>query len=66
MELKVIYDGEVNSFLDETLEKTLGAFGFKRWASGYNLIENKRDLAFELIGEKLIDSEGDPVLRIRG
>ena len=63
-ELKIFYEGEINAHLDEELRKVLGAFGYETWASGVDLIDNVRDLAFELCGEKLIDHEGDPVFRM--
>jgi len=46
--LKVYYDGELNVELDNAIESAVGVFGFKRWASGYDLIKNQRDLAFEM------------------
>lgn len=64
-QLKVIYQGDINTHLDQEIEKVVGAFGYVRLDSGYNLINNERDLAFELCGEKLIDSEGDPVFRMK-
>lgn len=46
--LKVVYDGpEIDRGLDDALRKLLGEFGFKCWASGYNLVDDERDLAFE-------------------
>lgn len=45
-ELKIYYEGELNEKLDLAIEKTLKAFGFTRWASGYDIEENIRDLAF--------------------
>ena len=46
-ELKVFYKGELNVKLDEAVEKVLKTFGYRRWASGMNLVESVRDLAFE-------------------
>ena len=47
-ELKVYYDGpEIDAELDEALEKALDPFGYERWASGYDLVNDKRDLAFD-------------------
>ena len=47
-EVRVIYDGgEVNAELDAALEALLEAFGLTRWASGYDLTNGERDLAFE-------------------
>ena len=45
--LRVYYDGKGNSSLDEAIGKALQSFGYQRWASGYNLIDNSRDLAFD-------------------
>jgi len=46
--LKVIYDGrKINRELDEAIEKCLAKFGLKRWASGYDLVRQERDLAFD-------------------
>lgn len=47
IKLKVIYDSPLNVELDEAIEKTLKEFGFKRWASGMDMEEHLRDLAFE-------------------
>ena len=48
MKLNVFYDCE---FIDQELDrKIIEAFkelGFRCWASGYNLVEKKRDLAFD-------------------
>ena len=63
-ELKVFYEGEINAHLDEELRKVLGAFGYESWANGVDHIDRVRDLAFELCGEKTIDSESDPVFRM--
>ena len=46
-DLRVIYDiGEGNEKLDIAIEKALKPLGFDYWASGYNFLSNKRDLAF--------------------
>jgi hypothetical protein len=47
MNLKVYYSGNVDLELDQALEKCLSQFGFKRWASGCNIITGERDLAFD-------------------
>lgn len=49
MELKVTYKTEagVDADLDKKIEKALAGIGFKRWASGYNLTNDVRDLAFD-------------------
>lgn len=47
-EIKIFYQEESpNENLDEDLEKLLDKHGFKRWASGYDLIDRVRDLAFD-------------------
>lgn len=45
-ELKVYYKGALNRNLDRALEEALKKFGYERWASGMNLLESVRDLAF--------------------
>lgn len=47
MKLKVFYDGPLNVKLDEAIEEAVKPFNLKRWASGYNLIDDERDLAFD-------------------
>ena len=34
--------------IDKEIERFMEYIGAKRWASGYNLIEKKRDLAFDM------------------
>lgn len=46
-ELKVFYHGEINENLDIALEKILQGFGYAFWASGTDLKESVRDLAFD-------------------
>ena len=52
-QLRVIYGGagdgpEIDAELDGALEKALAQIGFKRWASGYDLVPPfERDLSFE-------------------
>ena len=51
--LKVVYDGPLDRELDERIEEAVNPLGWKRWASGFNRLDGKRDLAFDLIkGEK--------------
>jgi len=45
--LKVEYTGELDEKLDEAITDCLSGFGFKKYASGYDFIDNERDLAFE-------------------
>lgn len=47
MKLTVHYEGRVEKLLDIVIERALEPLGFRRWASGYDFTENKRDLAFE-------------------
>jgi len=47
MKLEVYYDGRINSELDEVLEEALSRIGFVRWSSGYDLMNDARDLVFE-------------------
>ena len=47
-DLKVFYGGKkIKPALDEAIEKTLAKFGYRRWASGYDLDGKVRDLAFD-------------------
>lgn len=54
MQLSVVYDSnpklEVDSALDKKIEATLKPLGFERWASGMDMCNGKRDLAFERKG----------------
>jgi len=45
--LRVYYDGKVDEAVDKAIEEALAPLGFSRWASGYNVCEDKRDLAFD-------------------
>ena len=49
MELKVSYKkkDKIDVRLDQKIEMALKPFGFKRWASGYDLTTGERDLAFD-------------------
>ena len=49
MELKVIYKkkDKIDTALDQKIETALAPLGFKRWASGYDLTNGERDLAFD-------------------
>ena len=46
MEIKIYYDGGLNTELDSLFEKTLKPLGLRRWASGMNMVTQERDLAF--------------------
>jgi len=46
-ELRVVYDGTINTELDAVLRAVLRGFGYHCWASGHNHEDDKRDLAFE-------------------
>lgn len=46
-QLRVVYDGpEIDRALDDALRKALSELGFTCWASGYDLVDDERDLAF--------------------
>ena len=47
-ELRIYYNGKLDPELDDALRKTLSQFGYKGWASGYDLVSHVRDLAFDL------------------
>lgn len=57
-DLRVHYDGKVNTELDKVIENTLAPFGLHRWASGYNVADDVRDLAFDCKGSDT-KSDGD-------
>lgn len=46
-QLNVYYDGPLDDEIDKALEDALKRLGFIRWASGYEFIAEKRDIAFE-------------------
>lgn len=49
-ELRIYYrteTGDIDPDLDKALEDTLKKFGFRRWASGFEIATDIRDLAFE-------------------
>lgn len=53
-EVKVYYNGrEIRQALDDALEECLAKFGFKRWASGMDLTNGQRDIAFDKEGFEL-------------
>ena len=56
--LKVYYKipEEVDTDLDEAIEKALEPFGFERWASGFLLVPKVRDLAFKKKDDEKTDS----------
>lgn len=47
---------EVDTDLDEAIEKALKPFGFERWASGFALVPKVRDLAFKKGKDEKTDS----------
>lgn len=47
-QLTIYYKGKLDPELDAAIEKLLEGWGYKRWASGYNLENGVRDLAFEI------------------
>lgn len=46
-QLRVVYDGPPDEELEKVLEQALSRLGFQRWASGYDLVDHERDLAFD-------------------
>ena len=54
-ELKIYYEGRHGRQLDDALIECLRQFGYKFWASGYDLEEGVRDLAFK---QKSAQNEG--------
>lgn len=46
-ELRVKYDGPIDPMIDHAIEEAIAPFGFRRWASGVNMEDGKRDLAFD-------------------
>lgn len=51
-ELKVFYFGDVSVERDEQIEAFFKALGYRRWASGYSIEDDVRDLAFESMEEE--------------
>ena len=48
MALNVYYKSDrIDEKVDKAIEKALKPLGLRRWASGYNLVEGIRDLAFD-------------------
>lgn len=57
--LQVIYRSpEIDVDLDKRIEKIFESIGFKRWASGYDLLAFKRDIAFEKVEEEKVEEHG--------
>ena len=55
-ELKVFYHGKLNEKLDEDIGDLLKTHGYQCWASGFDLEDCIRDLAFDKkSNEKLIN-----------
>ena len=46
-EVRIFYSGKLNPSLDGNIEKIMKAEGYELWASGFNLRDNVRDMAFE-------------------
>lgn len=55
MRLDVKYYGDLDVKLDKAIEASMKALGFTRWASGYDLTGERRDLCFE--GDKDVEKE---------
>lgn len=58
-DLRVHYDGKVNAELDKAIEEALVPFGLRRWASGYDVEEDIRDLAFDDRGADEVPDDAD-------
>lgn len=48
IDLRVYYTGNLDEELDNAIRDCLSKFNLTQWASGYDLVNNKRDLAFEV------------------
>jgi len=46
-EIKIYYNGGLNTRFDNAIEKVLNMFGYRRWASGMEFGSGVRDLCFE-------------------
>ena len=53
LEIYVIYYGDINQKLEDKIREALEKSGFKWWAQGFNIQENKRDMAFDIEVNKL-------------
>jgi len=53
------YSADVDVELDGKLERVLAVIGYKRWASGHNLV-NERDLCFDYVGRKEAENASKP------
>ena len=69
-ELRIFYGGgKINSSLDAALRKVLASYDYEWWASGCDLINGVRDLAFDqsLVEETVGDwDKEDAKLCIKG
>ena len=46
--VRVFYDGDLNTDFDDAIRGVVERFGLHQWASGYDLVCNRRDLAFDV------------------
>jgi len=46
--IRVFYNGDLNTDFDDAIRGVVEKFGLRQWASGYDLRENRRDLAFDV------------------
>jgi len=46
--IRVIYDGGLDEKPDKLIRKTMEGIGAKRYAQGYDLTSNERDVCFDL------------------
>lgn len=48
VKIKVTYDGELDTEIDNKMHKIMEVIGAKWWAQGYDLVDNVRDIAYDL------------------
>jgi len=46
-ELRIYYQGKPNYEMEDELKPILGKYGYHMWASGFDLEDKIRDLAFD-------------------
>lgn len=50
--IHIYYDGPIDLKLDALILETMGNAGFKWYAQGYNVEDDRRDIAFDSPGQK--------------
>ena len=46
--LRVVYDGRPDYKLEKSLKRVFDKHGYKWYAQGYNFVDEKRDIAYDL------------------